>query len=51
MASQTTVQWYARCQTCAYRGQPVDNAQQAERDAEEHVRENPGHKTDTVAKT
>jgi len=50
MATEATTQWYARCETCSYRGAPTDQAPQAERDAEEHVRTHPGHKTDTVAR-
>jgi len=50
MATEATTQWYARCETCSYRGAATDQAPQAERDAEEHMRTHPGHKTDTVAK-
>ncbi len=51
MSTEATVQWYARCETCGYRGALTHQAPQAEREAEEHLRTHPGHKTDTVAKT
>jgi len=51
MTTQAKTTWQARCETCSYRGPEVDSAAQAERDADEHLKANPTHKTDTVART